>query len=99
VLLDSSDPSAGYLVQKLSQVAGELKTASFVASLGGNYSFPVGGTVTLPAATGSQRSITLSPFGVGVTTLSGTVNGLSTFLADGDQTFTIKDVDATRGFV
>lgn len=78
---------------------GGLQSASFAAAAGSAYNFPVGGTVTLPAATGSKSKIMLSPYGNGITTLSGTVNGLSTFPIDGNQTLIITDADPINGWV
>ena len=83
-------------------IDGGLQSASFLAVVGNAYAFPVGGTITLPTPTGSRRKILLSPFGAGVTVLSGIVNGVNSvtaYILDGDQTETLTDSDATRGWV
>lgn len=82
---------------------GGLQSASFAAAVGTAYAIPTGGTVTLPAATGSRRKIELAIYGTGTTTLSGTISAggviLSSLVVDGDQTLTITDADSTRGWV
>lgn len=86
-------------VGSLGLTDGGLETASFAAAVNTKYRFPAGGTVTLPAATGNGDIIALSPYGLGVTTLSGTINGTTSFVLQGDQTLIITDSDATRGWV
>jgi len=80
---------------------GGLQSASFSAAAGASYACPVGGTIATPTPTGSLRKIELSIFGAGTSFLSGIINGQTTtaFPVDGDQTFTITDADATRGWV
>jgi len=80
---------------------GGLQSASFTAVAGYAYVAPVGGAVLLPAATGSRRKIELGIYGAGTTLLSGVINGITTttFAIDGDQTLTLTDADATRGWV
>lgn len=81
---------------------GGLVAASFSAAANTRYRVPVGGTVTLPTATGSGNIIALSIYGSGTTLLSGTVNGVtgtSAYAVLGDQTLIITDADATRGWV
>lgn len=78
---------------------GGLQNASFSAAVNTSYACSVGGTITLPAATGSRNKIAVAIIGAGVTTLSGTVNGASSFVVDGDQTVLITDAETTRGWV
>jgi len=79
------------------------QAASFVAKRNSSYLVPTGGTVTLPTPTGSGAFISLTVFGTGTTTLSGTisVNGstLSSFVVTPDQTLIICDASATHGWV
>lgn len=89
-------------VGDLALTDGGLQLASFTAAVSTSYAFPVGGVVTLPTPTGSRRKIVLAPYGAGVSTLSGIVNGVSSttaFILDGDQTAILTDSDATRGWV
>lgn len=78
---------------------GGLQSSSFSAVAGYFYTVPVGGTITLPSATASRGKIGLAIIGQGFTTLSGTVNGLSTFPVTGDQTIIICDADNTQGWI
>lgn len=78
---------------------GGAQNASFSAAVNTAYACSVGGTITLPAATGSRSKIAVAIIGAGVTTLSGTVNGTSSFVVDGDQTILITDAETTRGWV
>ena len=78
---------------------GGAQASSFTAIAGRAYTFPVGGTVTLPSPTGSRRKIALEVYGAGASQLSGTVNGVSGFQIDGDQTLVLTDADVTRGWV
>lgn len=81
---------------------GGAQASSFTAIAGSSYSFPVGGTIALPAASGSRSKIQLSAYGAGVTALNGLVNGTNSsaaFYMDGDQTIEICDANSTRGWV
>lgn len=87
---------------KLGLIDGGLQGASFDAKKGTAYRFPTGGTVTLPAPTGSGQYIALTPYGTGTTDLSGVISAggtiFSTFQISGDQTLIICDADTTRGW-
>jgi hypothetical protein len=76
-----------------------VQAATFTATAGNFYVCPAGGTITLPAATGSRRKVGLAVYGAGVATLSGTINGEASFVVEGDQTIIITDSDVTRGWV
>lgn len=93
----ASDLAKSVNIQPL--IDGLLQSASFTAVAGRAYVAPVGGTIILPTPTGSRQKIEFSIYGNGITTLSGTINGVSSFAADGDQTFSITDADVTRGWV
>lgn len=78
---------------------GGLQADTFTAEAGKAYVCPSGGTITLPTPTGSRRKIEFALFGTATSILSGTINGTTSFVALGDQTFTITDSDVTRGWV
>ena len=90
-------------VGSLGLTDGGLVTASFSPAVGSKYRVPTGGTITLPAATGSNGVISLAIFGAGTSTLSGVVSAGGSILASltvaGDQTIIITDADSTRGWV
>jgi hypothetical protein len=79
------------------------QSASFAASAGNSYNVPTGGTITLPAPTGSRGKMAFSIYGTGISTLSGTVSAggsiFSSFPVSGDQTLILTDSDVTRGWV
>lgn len=91
----ASDLARSPLVLPL--VDGGLQSASFTAVAGKSYMAPTGGTIVLPAPTGSKQMIKIALYGVGVTTLSGTTN--STTALPGDNTYYLTDSDVTRGWV
>lgn len=80
-----------------------LQSASFTAGATPGalnfYTVPTGGTITLPTASGSRKQIMIAVYGLGITTLSGLVNGLASYPIIGNQTFIVTDADTVQGWV
>lgn len=79
-------------------IDGGLKSASFTAAVGTSYTVPVGGTIVMPTASGTRRKIALTIAGVGISTLTGLINSLTSFPLEGNQTVYLTDYDAVIGW-
>ncbi len=105
----SGQPAPGFAQRDVSVAVIDkgLQAASFTAQAVSDsvnfYTAPSGGTIVLPVPTGSRRQIMFALYGAEFTTFSGTIssNGViySSLAMVGDQTLTITDADATRGWV